>query len=305
MPQRRVRSRDEQRLLDKAKRYLPGGTLGNTRFADDVAFVVKAGQGSKVFDMSGNAYIDYLLGSGPMILGHAHPAVVTAVRDYLERGSTYFTLNEPVIHLAEVICQAVPCVKIVSVPPAPRPVFALRVAHTLRDKIREVRRVSRQPRLCADEQQPQRSKDFPQAVPDSAEFHAYWKIRCSSRPSMTRDHGAIIERHHHEPAASSSDLPASSRRAGLQGLREVTQRFAIPLIFDEVVTGFRLAWGGAQNIAVWCRTWPPLARSSVGLPLSAVVGHADLMEPLIPIAGVGRFYRPNRHLNRTLWRLYG
>ena len=103
MPQRRVRSRDEQRLLEKAKRYLPGGTLGNTRFADDMAFVVKAGQGSKVFDMSGNEYIDYLLGSGPMILGHAHPAVVTAVREYLERGSTYFTLNEPAIHLAETI----------------------------------------------------------------------------------------------------------------------------------------------------------------------------------------------------------
>lgn len=54
MPQRQVRSADEQRLLEKAKRYLPGGTLGNTRFSDDVAFVVKAGQGSKVFDMSGN-----------------------------------------------------------------------------------------------------------------------------------------------------------------------------------------------------------------------------------------------------------
>jgi glutamate-1-semialdehyde 2,1-aminomutase len=80
MPQRQVRSTDEQRLLEKAKRYLPGGTLGNTRFADDVAFVVRAGKGSKVFDMSGNEYIDYLLGSGPMILGHAHPAVVAAVR---------------------------------------------------------------------------------------------------------------------------------------------------------------------------------------------------------------------------------
>src|SRR5918992_5443159 len=109
MPQRQVRSAAEQRLLDKAQRYLPGGTLGNTRFADDVAFVVKAGKGSKGYDMSGNEYIDFLLGSGPMILGHAHPAVVAAVRDYLERGSTYFTLNEPALHLAEVICQAVPC----------------------------------------------------------------------------------------------------------------------------------------------------------------------------------------------------
>src|ERR671937_1082134 len=108
MPHRQTRSAEEQRLLEKARRYLPGGTLGNTRFADDVAFVVKAGQGSKIFDMSGRAYIDYLLGSGPMILGHAHPAVVTAVREYLERGSTYFTLNEPAIHLAGGICQPGP-----------------------------------------------------------------------------------------------------------------------------------------------------------------------------------------------------
>src|SRR5918999_5152687 len=109
MPQRQVRSAAEQQLLDKAQRYLPGGTLGNTRFADDVAFVVKAGKGSKVYDMSGNEYIDFLLGSGPMILGHAHPAVVTAVRACVRSGSAPFSLNEPAINLAEVICQAVPC----------------------------------------------------------------------------------------------------------------------------------------------------------------------------------------------------
>jgi glutamate-1-semialdehyde 2,1-aminomutase len=124
MPQRQARSTDEQQLLDKAKRYLPGGTLGNTHFADDVAFVVKSGQGSRIVDMSGNEYIDYLLGSGPMILGHAHPAVVAAVQAYLERGSTYFTLNEPAIHLAETICQAVPCAETVFALPAPRPPFS-------------------------------------------------------------------------------------------------------------------------------------------------------------------------------------
>ncbi len=113
MPQRQTRSAEEQRLLEKAKRYLPGGTLGNLRFSDDVAFVVKAGKGSKIYDMSGNQYIDYLLGSGPMILGHAHAAVVAAVGDYLERGSTYFTLNAP--HVPR---------RFASAPRVPRPPFS-------------------------------------------------------------------------------------------------------------------------------------------------------------------------------------
>jgi glutamate-1-semialdehyde 2,1-aminomutase len=292
MPQRRERSTDEQRLLAIAKRYFPGGTLGNTRFADDVAFVVRAGQGSKVFDMSGNAYIDYLLGSGPMILGHAHPTVVTAVREYLERGSTYFTLNEPAIQLAEVICQAVPCAEKLRFcsTGSEATFFALRAARTFtkKDKILKFEggyHGSHDYALMSSS--PSVPKDFPQAVPDSAGIPRVLEDQVLIAPFNDLETTiTIIERHHDEIGGVIVEpfqriiIP---RPGFLQGLREVTQRFAIPLIFDEVVTGFRLAWGGAQE---YYGVVPDLAAFGKiiggGYPLSAVVGHADLMEAFNP-----------------------
>jgi glutamate-1-semialdehyde 2,1-aminomutase len=292
MPQRQGRSPDEQRLLEKAKRYLPGGTLGNTRFADDVAFVVKAGKGSRVFDMSGNEYIDYLLGSGPMILGHAHPAVVAAVREYLERGSTYFTLNEPAIHLAEAICQAVPCAEKLRFcsTGSEATFFALRAARafTKKDKILKFEggyHGSHDYALMSSS--PSVPKDFPQPVPDSAGIPRVLEEQVLIAPFNDLDTtSAIIERHHHELGGvivEPFQRIITPRPGFLQGLREVTQRFAVALIFDEVVTGFRLAWGGAQE---YYGVVPDLAAFGKiiggGYPLSAVAGRAAIMEAFNP-----------------------
>jgi glutamate-1-semialdehyde 2,1-aminomutase len=292
MAQQRVRGADEQRLLEKAKRYLPGGTLGNTRFADDVAFVIRAGQGSKVYDMSGNEYVDYLLGSGPMILGHAHPAVVTAVRDYLERGSTYFTLNEPAIQLAELICQAVPCAEKLRFcsTGSEATFFALRAARafTKKDKILKFEggfHGSHDYALMSSS--PSVPKDFPLAVPDSAGIPRVLESQVLIAPFNDLDTtSAIIERHHHELGGvivEPFQRIITPRPGFLPGLRDLTQRFAIPLIFDEVVTGFRLAWGGAQE---YYGVVPDLAAYGKiiggGYPLSAVVGRAALMEAFNP-----------------------
>src|SRR3989304_2608838 len=84
------RSARELELAAKAAKDLAGGTLGN--MADDV--ILQSGRGSRVVDASGNEYIDYLLGSGPMLVGHAHPEVVAAVHKQLDRGSTFFVNNE-------------------------------------------------------------------------------------------------------------------------------------------------------------------------------------------------------------------
>ena len=84
------RSSQETQLLERARQRLPGGVLGTSRYADDVGFVVKRGQGSKIYDVSGREYIDYVMASGPMVLGHAHPAVVAAVHEQLAGGTTYF-----------------------------------------------------------------------------------------------------------------------------------------------------------------------------------------------------------------------
>ena len=93
-------------LVAKAHKFLPGGSLGN--LSSDV--IIDSGLGSKITDVEGNEYIDYLLGSGPMITGHAHPDVMNAVKSQLENGTTFFANNEPAILLAEEISNAMECV---------------------------------------------------------------------------------------------------------------------------------------------------------------------------------------------------
>ena len=97
------RNNKELGLVAKAHKYLPGGSLGN--LSEDV--IIDKGFGSKVTDIEGNEYIDYLLGSGPMITGHAHPEVMEAVRTQLENGTTFFANNEPAILLAEEISRGI------------------------------------------------------------------------------------------------------------------------------------------------------------------------------------------------------
>ena len=110
---------DQKDLLERAARVLPGGVLGSHRSGPGLEFVVREGRGGHLYDVNGRRYIDYLLGSGPMVLGHAHPAVVEAVRRQMDRGTSYMLLNEPSIELAEEIVRAVPCAEqVVDVPTA-------------------------------------------------------------------------------------------------------------------------------------------------------------------------------------------
>ena len=84
---------DQNDLLRRAAHVLPGGVLGNHRSGAGLEFVVKEGRGAYLWDTNGRRYRDYLLGSGPMLLGHAHPAVVEAVRRQVERGTSYMLLD--------------------------------------------------------------------------------------------------------------------------------------------------------------------------------------------------------------------
>src|ERR1051325_3152399 len=100
---------NQQQLLDRAERVLPGAALGMMCLPPDLRMVMVRGEGSRIYDAAGKEYLDYMLGSGPLILGHCHPKVVEAVQRQVELGSTYFALNEPAIALAEVIIESAPC----------------------------------------------------------------------------------------------------------------------------------------------------------------------------------------------------
>src|SRR6266567_3190695 len=100
---------NQQVLLQKAERYIPGAALGMIVLPADLRMVMVRGQGSKVYDAAGKEYLDYMLGSGPLLLGHCRTEVVEAVQRQAALGSTYFALNEPAIRLAETIVEASPC----------------------------------------------------------------------------------------------------------------------------------------------------------------------------------------------------
>src|SRR5271166_1922484 len=101
----RTRGDEEQTLIELAQRVLPAGSFGN--MAGDI--VIREGKGGRVWDESGNEYVDFLLGSGPMLVGHAHPEVTAAVQEQVVHGTTFFANNRKGIELAEAIVDAVPC----------------------------------------------------------------------------------------------------------------------------------------------------------------------------------------------------
>ena len=277
------RSAREVELAAKASKHLAGGTLGN--LGDEV--VLASGRGSRVVDASGNEYVDYLLGSGPMLVGHAHPEVVAAVRDQLDRGSTFFANNEPAILLAEAISEAMPCAEKVRFCSSgtEATLYAMRVARAFRrrDKIlkfeggfhgmNDYALASMGPVVPAP---------FPRPVADSAGIPRAVTETMLIAPFNDADTAAdLIVRHRDELAAVIIEpmqrlLPP--RPGFLQALRDVTAQHEIPLIFDEIVTSFRLAYGGAQEYYGVVPDLCALGKAAGGgFPLTAVAGREALM----------------------------
>ncbi len=96
---------NQKQIIERAKKVLPAGSFGNF----ESGIIIQKGQGSRLWDEDNNEYIDYLIGSGPMMLGHNHPEVTEAVVEQLSKGTTFFANNERGIALAEEICRAVAC----------------------------------------------------------------------------------------------------------------------------------------------------------------------------------------------------
>ncbi len=284
-----------QELLATAQRVLPGGSNGNVILPPEQAFVIAAGQGTRVYDVEGHGWIDYLLGSGPMILGHAHPEVVAAVQEQLTKGSTFFYLHEKTIQLAEAIVEAMPCAEQVRFTSSGTEAtfFALRVARAFRgrDKILKFEGAFHGSHdyamMSTEGQQP---TEFPRAVRGSAGIPQSLENEVLIAPFNDFDRTTAIIAQHHDDLGAVIVEPfqrmLSPVPGFLQGLREVTARYGIPLIFDEVVTSFRFAYGGAQE---YYGVMPDLAAIGKivggGYPLAAVVGKADIMSV---------FVRPNK-----------
>jgi glutamate-1-semialdehyde 2,1-aminomutase len=273
----------ERKLLETARRVLPGGGFGNVSHE----VIIAGGRAGRAWDVNGKEYIDYLLGSGPMIVGHAHPEVVEVVQSQVAKGTTFFANNEHGIRLAAEIVDAVPCaeqVRFVSTG-SEADLYAMRLARAYkgRDKILKFEGgyhgMSDYGLMSLA---PKRAGNFPQPIPDSAGIPKSLRDEVLIAPFNDLETVASLVREHGRDLAGIIVEPVQRlippQPGFLEGLRRITQENGLLLIFDEVVTGFRFAYGGAQAYFGVTPDICTLGKAiGGGFPLAAVAGRADIM----------------------------
>jgi glutamate-1-semialdehyde 2,1-aminomutase len=282
MPQQK-HTEAERELVEMARRVLPGGGFGNVSHE----VIVASGRAGRVWDVSGNEYVDYLLGSGPMIVGHAHPEVVAVVQEVAAKGTTFFANNPYGIRLAAEIVDAVPCAekaRFVS-SGSEADLYAMRLARAYkkRDKILKFEGgyhgMSDYGLMSLA---PKRAGNFPQPIPDSAGIPKSIRSEVLVAPFNDLESVASLVREHKAELAAIIVEPFQRlippKPGFLEGLRKLTEENGLLLIFDEVVTGFRFAYGGAQAYYGVTPDICTLGKAiGGGFPLAAIAGRADIM----------------------------
>jgi len=291
-----MRKYDRSReLLHRSTRFLAGGVSSNVRAGDKpYPLFFERGSGSRLFDADGNEFIDYVLGRGPLMLGHSHPAVIEAVTAQAERGQIYAAQHELEIELAEKLCQIIPCAELVrfsnSGSEAVHAALRLARAYTGREKIVKFEGhyhgwfdnvfFSLGPPL--EQAGP---AERPRAV-----------AQCLGQPPSDASHLIVLpwndlEILHRKVEEQAKEIAAvimepvmcntgviMPQPGYLEGVREICRRHGIILIFDEVITGFRLSLSGAQG---YFNVRPDLAvfgkAVASGYQVSVLAGGREIM----------------------------
>ncbi|MFS4582928.1 aspartate aminotransferase family protein [Phaeobacter sp. C3_T13_0] len=245
------RTHNQADWIARAREVLPAAGFGNF----DAGVVIARGEGSHVWDENNNEYVDYLIGSGPMLLGHGHPEVMEAVLEQLPKGMTFFANNARGIELAEAIVDAVPsCEQVRFVTSGGEAdMYAIRLARAFTRKTKILKFEGGYHGMSAEAQMslaPARAVNFPSAVPDSAGIPKGVADEMLVAPFNDLEAVANLLAENDDIAAIIAEplqriIPAVS--GFLQGLRDLCDKHDVLLIFDEIVTGFRLAYGGAQQ----------------------------------------------------------
>lgn len=277
----RIHTQEEWKA--RAKEVLPAAGFGNF----DPGIVIREGKGSRVWDEDGNEYVDYLIGSGPMLLGHGNEEVEEAIFQQIPKGMTFFANNALGIELAEEICRAVPCaeqLRYVSTG-GEADMYAMRLARAFTGREKILKFEGGYHGMSAEAQMslaPSKLVNFPQSVPDSAGIPEAVRDSVWVAPfndidflrSFMSEHGNDIAGIIVEPLQRI--IPPEP--CFLEAVREECTKYGIVLIFDEVVTGFRFSYGGAQE---FYRVTPDLTTLGKviggGFPLAAIVGRKDIM----------------------------
>jgi glutamate-1-semialdehyde 2,1-aminomutase len=288
-----------KQLFEKAQQFIPGGVNSPVRAFRAVGgnpLFIARGQGSKIFDADGREYIDYVGSWGPLILGHCHPEVMESLRTVLETGTSFGAPTEKEIILAELISQAFPSIEKVRLTSSgtEATMSALRLARgfTGRSMILKFEGCyhGHGDSLLVKAGSGVATLGLPDSPGVPAEL-ARLTLTCTFNhlPEVEQ----IFERHGKQIAAVIVEPVAGNMGcipplAGfLEGLRQLTREFGSLLIFDEVMTGFRVAYGGAQQLYQVTPDLTTLGKIiGGGLPVGAYGGRREIMDWIAPLGPV-------------------
>ncbi|WP_372632545.1 glutamate-1-semialdehyde 2,1-aminomutase [Cohnella sp.] len=294
----RVDSRSKAEF-ERAKRFIPGGVNSPVRAFKSVGLtplVIDKGAGSRITDIDGQTYIDYVLSWGPLIAGHAHPEVVEAIKRTAEKGTSFGAPTELETLMAELVCERVPSVEVVRMVNSgtEATMSALRLArgYTKRSKILKFEGSyhGHADSLLIKAGSGVATLGLPDSpgVPESVASHTltvpYNDIE-SVKLAFERygeDIAAVIV----EPIAGNMGV-VPPLPGFLAGLREVTERYGSLLIFDEVMTGFRVHLNCAQGLYGVTPDLTCLGKViGGGLPVGAYGGKREIMERMAPVGPI-------------------
>ena len=293
-----ITTRSEQ-LFRKAKTLIPGGVNSPVRAFAAVGgqpFFVERAEGPWLMDADGNRYLDYVCSWGPGILGHAHPRVIKAVQRACENGLTFGAPTAGEVELAELICTCVPNVEMVRLVSSGTEAVmsAVRVArgYTGRDKI--IKFAGNYHGHSDGLLVKAGSGLMTQSVPDSAGVPAgYAASTLTAVYNDTESVRSLLEENRGQVAAVVVEPVAANmgvvppKDGFLQFLRKIASEHGALLIFDEVITGFRLALGGATEytgVEADLYTFGKIVGG--GMPLAAYGGRRDIMSCIAPLGAV-------------------
>ena len=283
-------------LFERAKKILPGGVNSPVRAFEPYPFFVECAQGSKMYDADGKAYVDYCMAYGALLLGHAYPEIIDAVKNQLAKGTLYGAPTEREVEFAELIGKASPCMEMLRLVNSgtEATMHAIRTArgYTNRKKIVKfegcfhgshdavlVKAGSGATTFAAPN-----SLGIPEETTQNTIVLPYNDVEALEAAFKREGNqiAAVIV----EPVLANVGL-ILPKKDYLTYLRKITSEYGTVLIFDEIITGFRLALGGAQE---YFNVKPDMATLGKvlggGFPLAAFGGKREIMQNISPVGKV-------------------
>jgi len=292
-----LKTEKSKELYEKAKKFSPLGVHSGARAFTPYPIFMERANGSKIYDVDGNEYIDYQMAYGPNILGHGHPKVMEAVRKQLDKGVMFGAPFPKTVELAEKIVSLVPCAETVRFCNSGGEAVghAIKVArgYTGRDKIIKVEggyhgcmelMASTQPSMpkagpVDDPITVPNCPGIPKGVLENILVVPYNDAEAVER--VVKKHGKEIAAIHVEPILGNVGV-VMPEEGYLKALREITEKNNILLIFDEVITGFRVDLGGAQKLYGVTPDMFTFGKAVAGgFPIAGLGGKREVMEGAI------------------------